>query len=561
MQEVVTLEITVKDLLKVGPLKTSQVVAGYQKLDNIVKGVTIIEAPDIVNWLSGGELLLTSLYSGPGEGMDYREFIHKMATKEVSALAIKVRRFVNDIPPEIIEAANEYGLPVIEVDGSVRFVDIMYPVMEQLFNSQVVKLKYYKDVQERFTTLALQCEGLAVICQTLEELVGNPVVVYDKNFKCLQSTNPQIERFEEPEEFALRENLNDKFSYYRQSVCYPDLDGRCIPQVVVPIQAFNQLKGYLTIVELNKPIVEMDFISIEQAATVTTLDMVKRFAVKEVEYKFKNDLIEHILSGELSSTNAQERINLMEWDLNRPYYVVLFDLKNLDAYHVEHRTQQKMALQSIKSEITSTISGVIKTRTRDFIIGNKVDIIVLLWPVAANPQENSLEKIKKIAKQAQEQVKKRMKKLIVEVGIGDLAHGAEEIPRSYKEALDALSYGGMISNESAIVAFSELGVFRILCKFAERNSLEEFIPKALLRILRYDKDNEAELLKTLEVFLECNGNASRAAKELFIHYKTILYRLERIKEVGQLDLEDSKNRLELEMGLKMLHLMDASNLG
>ncbi|MEM5817720.1 MAG: helix-turn-helix domain-containing protein, partial [Desulfitobacterium hafniense] len=89
----------------------------------------------------------------------------------------------------------------------------------------------------------------------------------------------------------------------------------------------------------------------------------------------------------------------------------------------------------------------------------------------------------------------------------------------------------------------------------------EFIPKALLKILRYDKDNEAELLKTLEVFLECNGNASRAAKELFIHYKTILYRLERIKEVGQLDLEDSRNRLELEMGLKMLHLMDASNLG
>lgn len=35
-----------------------------------------------------------------------------------------------------------------------------------------------------------------------------------------------------------------------------------------------------------------------------------------------------------------------------------------------------------------------------------------------------------------------------------------------------------------------------------------------------------------------------------------VYRLERIKEVAQLDLEDSKNPLELEMGLKMLHLVD-----
>ncbi|MBC2723578.1 MAG: PucR family transcriptional regulator ligand-binding domain-containing protein, partial [Desulfosporosinus sp.] len=191
------MEITVKSLLRIGPLKTSQVVAGYQMLDNVVKGVTIIEAPDIVNWLSGGELLLTSLYAGPGEGQSYREFIQLLAQKKVSALAVKIRRFVQDIPQEVIDAANEFGLPLIELDGNTRFVDIMYPVMEQLFNSQVVKLKYYKDIQERFTTLALQCEGLEAITRTLEELVGNPVAVYDKNFKCIEATDSRIESFQE----------------------------------------------------------------------------------------------------------------------------------------------------------------------------------------------------------------------------------------------------------------------------------------------------------------------------------------------------------------------------
>jgi purine catabolism regulator len=130
----------------------------------------------------------------------------------------------------------------------------------------------------------------------------------------------------------------------------------------------------------------------------------------------------------------------------------------------------------------------------------------------------------------------------------------QEIPRSYKEAQDAITYGKMLHQESSVVAFDELGVFRILCKFAERNSIEEFVPKPLLIISKYDRENESDLLKTLQVFLECNGNASKAAKELFIHYKTILYRLERIKEITQLNLEDNKNRLELEMGLKMLRL-------
>ncbi len=549
-----TMEITVKDLLQVGPLKTSQVVAGYQKIDNVVKGVTIIEAPDIVNWLSGGELLLTSLYSGPGEGMNYREFIHKMVEKDVAALVIKVRRFVQEVPMEIIESANEFGLPIIELDGNVPFIDVMYPIMEQLFNSQVYKLKYYKEVQERFTALALQCEDVGVIARTLEELVGNPVAVYDKNYKCIMSTNPAIEKFEASEEFALREEISDKFFYYRQNVYYPDLDKQWLSQIVVPIQAFSQIRGYLIIVELNRPVAYMDFISIEQAATVTTLDMVKHFAVKEVEYKFKNDLIEHILSGELSSTNAEERINMMDWNLDRPYYVALFDMKNIDEYLQENRSQHKMAIQSLKTEVTRIISGVIKTYTRDFIIGNKVDKIVLLWPLD-NFQESSLESLKKILKEAQGQVKKSMKQLMIEVGIGDVAKGREEIPRSYKEAIDALSYGEMTNKECSVVAFTELGVFRILCKFAEGNSLDEFIPKSLIQILKYDQENEGELVKTLEVFLECNGNASKAAKELFIHYKTILYRLERIKEIAKLDLEDSNTRLELEMGLKMLHLL------
>lgn len=548
------MEITVKSLLRIGPLKTSQVVAGYQKLDNVVKGVTIIEAPDIANWLSGGELLLTSLYSGPGEGLNYREFIQRLAEKEVSALAIKTRRFVQDIPQEVIDAANEYGLPIIELDGNVRFVDIMYPVMEQLFNSQVVKLKYYKDVQERFTTLAMQCEGLEAILLTLEELVGNPVAVYDKSFKCIKATDSRIERFEEPHELEQRETLNEKLSYYRQGVHFPALEEAMVPQVVVKIQAFSQVKAFLTVAELNRPLQEIDFISLEHAATVVTLDMVKRFAVKEVEQKFKNDLIEHVLLGELNSANALERVSLMEWDLNRPYRIVVFDIQNLDLYLMENRAQNKMALQGVKSEITSIVSSVIKNYTHDFIVGNKVDTVIALWPVKEK-EENLLQRIKSAGREVQEQVKKRMKKLSVQVGIGDVANGAEEIPRSYKEAQDALTYGGMLHKQSSVVAFSELGVFRILCKFAERNSLEEFVPKPLLKILKYDQENEADLLKTLQVFLECNGNASKAAKELFIHYKTILYRLERIKEVAQLDLEDNENRLELEMGLKMLRLM------
>ncbi|WP_407314760.1 PucR family transcriptional regulator [Desulfosporosinus sp. SB140] len=548
------MEITVKDALKIGPLSTSETVAGHQKLDNVVKGVTIMEAPDIVNWLAGGELLLTSLYSAPAGTLNYKEFIKKLADKGVAAIAIKVGRFVERVPEDMLEAANQYGLPILVLDANVRFVDVMYPIMAELFNNQVVKLNYYKIIQERFTTLALHCLGLDTITKTLEELIGNPVVVYDRNFKCISTTNPLLKKFSEVADLFQRESLNDKLSFYRQIVQFPALGEEAVPQVVVPIQAFSQVKAYLTVVEVNKRLQEMDLICLEHAATVVTLDLVKKVAVQEIEQKFQNDLLENLITGNSALNNTLERAALIGWDLSRAYTIVLFNIDNIDGILAKSKHSPDTMLQGLKSDVVSIITNAVRNHTKHYILGTKNDSIILMWP-SPDDQNGFLELIKKTGKEIQEQIKKKVKKVSVAIGIGDVALNVDEIPRSFKEARDAITFGRMIQGQHVIEAFSELGVFRILCKFAEGNELKNFVPKPLLKLIEHDKNNETVLLKTLEIFLECNGNASKAAKELFIHYKTMLYRLERIKEITGIDLEANEHRLEIEMGLKIIHLL------
>ncbi|SDG96397.1 purine catabolism regulatory protein [Desulfosporosinus hippei DSM 8344] len=541
--------------MKIGPLSTSEIVAGYQTLDNVVKGVTIMEAPDIVNWLAGGELLLTSLYAAPAGTLNYKDFVRKLAEKGVAAIAIKVGRFVERIPEDMIEAANQYGLPIIELDANVRFVDVMYPIMAELFNNQVVKLNYYKIIQERFTALALHCLGLEKIIRTLEDLIGNPVAVYDRNFKSMSTTTPQIEKFIEIADLFQKESLNEKLSFYRQMVRFPDLGEEPVPQVVVPIRAFNQVKAYLTVVEKNKRLQEMDFICLEHAATVVTLDLVKKVAVQEVEQKFQNDLLENLITGNTALNNTLERATLIGWDLTKPYTIVLFDIDNIDGILANTKeSPDKMYLQELKSDVVSIITNAIRRHTKNFILGTKNDAIILLWP-SPEVYNGLLDQIKKTGKEIQEQIKKKVKSVSVAIGIGDVALKVDEIPRSFKEARDAITFGRMIQGQHVIEAFSELGVFRILCKFAERNELHSFVPKQLLVLMEHDKINEADLLKTLEIFLDCNGNASKAAKKLFIHYKTILYRLERIKEITGMDLETNEHRLEIEIGLKIIRLL------
>ena len=60
-----------------------------------------------------------------------------------------------------------------------------------------------------------------------------------------------------------------------------------------------------------------------------------------------------------------------------------------------------------------------------------------------------------------------------------------------------------------------------------------------------------ELVKTIAAFLECNGNLTETSNKLFIHRNTLKYRLERIRDITQIDLDDSENRLMLHLGLKM----------
>nr|MDA8227776.1 helix-turn-helix domain-containing protein [Desulfitobacterium hafniense] len=334
-----------------------------------------------------------------------------------------------------------------------------------------------------------------------------------------------------------------------------DDNERDVTQVVVPIQALNQLKAYLTVTEVHRQLQELDFISLENAATVVCLEMVKQFAVQQVEQRFKNDLIRDIISGHIDPKTAMERAGLLDWDLTKQYAAIVFQLNNVDSFLRENsRGKTNLALQGAKTEIASIISNQMKFHVKNHIIGSKGDSIIVFWPVKSS-DEGFMELVKHLGREIQAQIQKRFSNIGIAIGVGTIASKVEELPRSYREAHDAILFGQMIHGQEVIISYSELGIFRLLCGVSDKSSLLSFVPGPLKKLQEYDNENQSDLLKTLEVFFDCNGNASKAAKELFVHYKTILYRLERIKELTNLDLEKTNNRLELEIGLKILKLI------
>ncbi len=72
----------------------------------------------------------------------------------------------------------------------------------------------------------------------------------------------------------------------------------------------------------------------------------------------------------------------------------------------------------------------------------------------------------------------------------------------------------------------------------------------LLRpLMEYDRERSSDLIRTLRVYFACGANASLAADRLFLHRNSMIYRLERIRELTGLDLRDNRVALALQLGL------------
>ena len=87
------------------------------------------------------------------------------------------------------------------------------------------------------------------------------------------------------------------------------------------------------------------------------------------------------------------------------------------------------------------------------------------------------------------------------------------------------------------------------------SELQRFHDETVAPLVAYDEQYETELVRTLESFLDADGNVARTAEKLFTHRHTIRYRLERVKELTGLDVGSTDGRERLGLGLKAMRVL------
>lgn len=551
--------IYVKDLLMEEEMNGARLISGEEGLDNEIKGVTIIEAPDIVKWINGGEVLLTGLYAFRSCSMeDFKNYIDELVKKKISALILKRGKPVEGAEDKVeylIQFSRKHTIPILEMPFEISFRDVMSRLMERLFNEEVTRLKYFKTTHDNFSALVLGSESIGVaidqILDVLAKLIRNPVAAFNRQLDCIGASEGAERSLEiQKDAQSYEPGVYSNYEYLRQQI-----ENR--QQYIVKVKLNLRERLYLVITEEEDSFDVMDAIATESAIWALQFELVRQYSVTELEKKFQNDIMHNILNGKIDSiSELQKNTSLLGVPINGSFRVIVFGLKG------EDRDKR-----DFKSKISDThlLSDAIACQMTNVKIYNDLDRIVVVKEVnKEQTQEEYRQEIREIVDKVQAYVSRQDKELQVKAGVGKVVEGVINLPDSFKEANEVFTFvdiAGEISEDgnSQVTLFSDLGIFKLLCQLDNPELLLEYVPEGLQKLYNYKKPQRDDLLITLKTYLDRNLNLSKTAQDLFVHYKTASYRIEKIAKITGVDFDNANEVLAFRIGLVVYKMIEKYN--
>jgi len=168
------------------------VVAGSSGLDRVIRYVDIIEVPDYTNWLRPNVLSITCAYAARDNPDAQVNLVRHLARSDAAGLAVKPGRFLGAMPEEMIRAADEEGLPLIEIPVDLPYIEITHPLQavimdDELRDSECQKLaraKAMKDTRRRILAEFLNEVLVSRLSPAFEELATARASLLGLDLEC-----------------------------------------------------------------------------------------------------------------------------------------------------------------------------------------------------------------------------------------------------------------------------------------------------------------------------------------------------------------------------------------
>lgn len=530
--------LPVREVLATPCLAQARVLAGASGLDRMVSRLNVMEVPDILPWVKPHELLLTTGYPLREDPDSLVSLIGELDDRGVAAIAIKLHRYLDEVPAGLLAEADRRAFPVIEFPKDVGFDDVLNEVIGSLLNRQAALAARSEEVHRALVSVVLDGGDLGDLAAELAAILAGPVFVTTPDGRVVAQAGPpdEVERVQASPAF-------DRFGRFKVEGEADDSH----PRAVVPIVAGRVDHGRIVMFSRG-PVTVDDVHCLERAATVAALAVTKGLAVAAVEDKYRADFLRDLMTGRVEDiAEAVPHAASLGWDVDRPMVVAVAEL---DPGQVPS-SLSGLELRPVQERFATAWQTVLRSRDPKAPVASFHTEVVVMLGVPDGDLERLLADLDR-----QVAGDRGGGRLSFSLGVSRVAAGPAELPRAYEQARTAVRIGRRLQGSGARVTFDQLGAYRLLALVPDSGELRGYVTDVLGELAN-DTAEGADLRHTLEVLLDTNGNVAETARRLHFHYNTLRYRIEKLERLVGPFTTNAALRLDLSLALRVRQMRGA----
>lgn len=560
--------LTVQQFLDLPPFEELKIVSGFKGLDNIISSVNIMDNPDALDWFSVGELLLTSGYFFKDSTELQDHIMRQLKTLNCPALCMKPQRYLGDIPANMIALSNELDLPIIELPYGLSFSKIMSRVMEELAGKYDRLNQESVDIHTVFFKLSLHGGGLSDLSTTMMKLLDSSVVLLDHRWNVLHWVDaPQQEhpfetvmhpRKQEPifsERFL--ENLPPEFEKFQKPIVRVlPIKGQEFHCTILPVYFQNKHYGYVVLWEPEGKLTESTYIALEQGAMAFALERIRNDELNRTKNRLRRDFLDELLTGQITSKEALTNLaDLHGVNLSLHYTAIVLRMSFPEYEQLPNLIEKNRAENEKVKQVLHFLDHYLYTKKEAALLFSRQKHLVLLLGTPPQGSGSPVPSLKENAQQKMAAIEKKFPEVQLRGGIGRTVPHIVNISESFHQAQETLRMLGSGNGHSSIHHFEDFIVQHFLMNNIPKEEMEKYFEQTLGALHRYDKRHNSNLFETLEGLVENKFNLAETSRSLFIHRNTLLYRMEKIKELLQTDFRDAEELLKFHLALKIFRML------
>lgn len=553
--------ITVRELLNMDVLQGAKVLSGSEGLDHRITKMNVMEVPDILDWVKPGEFLMTTAYSIKDTPEKLRNLIEALSDKGLAGLGIKTRRFIQTIPQDALDLSDQLKFPIVEIPFTASFADIIQPVLTEVMNQQMDMLQRIDTFNDRLMKLMLRGGGMDEIARAIQESMGVSIAIMDDIFRshvilCEPDGRIDIENViheldQQRHKPAAYDEQRNEYIRFADKICGVDT-----VRYMIPIKSEDRKYGRIMLWEDRRRLTPMDLSTIEAATSLVALDLMKKLSLFEGENKHRIEFFEDLLSEEEPrQRRALEKAAYFDFDGSQVYSVVVITYtQNENLYRMTPNNTGY--LNFLGSRLVTLVERQTWFGGHRVLFGSKSDRMILMFGTSPGRSDSDIKgDVMHFCSEVHKAAVADGFGGLISIGIGRSCREFSRLPHSYREAGRAVETCRLNSDKTGPVHYDDLGIFRILSYEELQPELIQFYRETLEPLVVYDKEKDSQLVETLKKYFECRSNLKRVSEVMFTHYNTVIYRMQRIKDIIGKDLDDPDIRLNLQIAIKVLDLM------